>query len=79
MIAHVSGTKPPKFVVPAFLLEPVGWLCESLPQLGRTGLTRQIAWLSKQKIFFSSKKLKPNWVSDRLASKRLLLEQPRII
>jgi len=54
----VLHSKPPKLIIPGFILIALGNICEFIfPLLGkRPPLTRQIAWLSQRKIFFSADK-----------------------
>lgn len=58
VLSKVLGSPSPKFRVPGFALELAGTLCEFfLPLIGkRPPLTRQVAWLAQQNIFFSSQK-----------------------
>lgn len=58
IFARVFNTKPPLLELPGSLVVFVGQLSETvLPIFGLTpSLTRQVAWLSQHKIFFSSKK-----------------------
>lgn len=58
IFCRVLKTKPPKIIIPGAFLEALGNICEFIfPLLGkRPPLTRQIAWLSQRKIFFSSNK-----------------------
>lgn len=58
IFAKVMGTRPPLVVFPGPLLVAAGHLAESLmPAFGMNPpVTKQIAWLSQHKIFFSSKK-----------------------
>ncbi len=57
-LARVLGGKPPYFQLPNWLCESAGVICESIFPLfnKRPALTWQVAWLSQQKIFFSSDK-----------------------
>jgi dihydroflavonol-4-reductase len=54
VFAKVSGSRPPLFEVPGPLLVLAGSLCETYWR--NPPLTKQVAWLSQHKIFFSSKK-----------------------
>lgn len=58
IFCQVLKTKPPTLIIPGALLEALGNICEFVfPLLGkRPPLTRQIAWLSQRRIFFSSDK-----------------------
>lgn len=58
IFARVFNTKPPIMELPGSILVILGTLSENLlPLFGVTpSLTRQVAWLSQHKIFFSSKK-----------------------
>lgn len=58
IFCRVLKTKPPSLIIPGAFLEALGNICEFIfPLLGkRPPLTRQIAWLSQRKIFFSSDK-----------------------
>ncbi|MBX9878956.1 MAG: NAD-dependent epimerase/dehydratase family protein [Candidatus Obscuribacterales bacterium] len=58
IFCRVLKTKPPTIIIPGFILETLGNICEFIfPLLGkRPPLTRQIAWLSQRRIFFSSDK-----------------------
>jgi dihydroflavonol-4-reductase len=58
IFSKLMGTRPPLFVVPGPLLVSAGQLAESaLPMFGiNPPVTKQVAWLSQHKIFFSSKK-----------------------
>lgn len=60
IFCRVLKTKPPKIIIPGFILETLGNICEFIfPLMGkRPPLTRQIAWLSQRRIFFSSDKAK---------------------
>ncbi len=57
-VTGILGSPPPSFEIPGWLLELAGTLTETLaPLFGRTpSLTRQVAWLSQQRIFFSADK-----------------------
>lgn len=59
-LAAVLGGKAPAFPIPGAISELAGNLCESLFPLFnlKPKLTRQVAWLSQRKIFFSSDKAK---------------------
>jgi dihydroflavonol-4-reductase len=52
------GSKPPAFEIPGWILEGIGSLCETIfPLFGQSpALTKQVAWLSQQQIFFSNRK-----------------------
>jgi dihydroflavonol-4-reductase len=58
IFAKVAGSRPPLFAVPGPLISLAGFLSEEiLPAFGIIPpLTRQNAWLSRYKIFFSSEK-----------------------
>ncbi len=58
VLSKVLGSPCPKFRIPGFVLELAGTLCEFfMPLVGkRPPLTRQVAWLAQQNIFFSSQK-----------------------
>jgi len=58
IFCRVLKTKPPSLIIPGAILEALGNICEFIfPLLGKKPpLTRQIAWLSQRKIFFSSDK-----------------------
>lgn len=57
-LARVLNGKSPYFQIPSWLCESAGVLCESIFPLfkKKPALTWQVAWLSHQKIFFSSDK-----------------------
>lgn len=57
-LAQVLNGRKPKFQIPGWLAESTGVCCEVLfPLLNKKpALTWQVAWLSQQKIFFSSNK-----------------------
>jgi dihydroflavonol-4-reductase len=54
-LSKLIGSRPPKFAIPPWLAESAGYISESvLPLFGLTPtLTRQVAWLSARKIFFT--------------------------
>lgn len=56
--SRVLGCRPPAMEIPGSWLELAGSFCEAVaPALGvRPALTRQIAWLSQRRIFFSNQK-----------------------
>lgn len=58
VVSKVIGSKPPTFPIPGAISEALGSICETVfPLFGkRPVLTRQVAWLSQRKIFFSSDK-----------------------
>jgi dihydroflavonol-4-reductase len=58
IVSRVLGAPEPRFEIPGALVELAGQISELvLPLLGRRpALTRQVAWLSQQKIFFSAGK-----------------------
>lgn len=58
--AKIFGSKPPKFPIPDIFLTIAGTLSEQImPLLGKKpALTKQIAYLAQQKIFFSFEKAK---------------------
>jgi len=58
IFAKVAGARPPLFAIPGPLISLAGFLSEDiLPAFGIIPpLTRQNAWLSRHKIFFSSEK-----------------------
>ncbi len=57
-LARLLGGKSPYFQLPSWLCESAGVFCETIfPLIKRKpALTWQVAWLSQQKIFFSSEK-----------------------
>jgi dihydroflavonol-4-reductase len=58
VLSRTLGGKPPAFEIPGWVLEGIGSFCEAIfPMLGRSpALTKQVAWLSQQEIFFSNRK-----------------------
>lgn len=58
ILSRVLNGRKPQFKIPGWLSESAGIICEAtFPLFKRTpALTWQIAWLSQQKIFFSSDK-----------------------
>lgn len=58
VLSQVIGSKPPPFPIPNFVSDMAGTACEAIfPLFGRKpALTRAVAWLSQNRIFFSSDK-----------------------
>jgi dihydroflavonol-4-reductase len=58
LVSRLLGQAEPRLVLPGWLLEPVASISETLmPAFGLTpSLTKQVAWLSQHKIFFSAAK-----------------------
>lgn len=58
IVSHLLGRRKPTLHIPGWLIEGAGALVESTAAICKTrpALTRQVAWLSQQRIFFSSKK-----------------------
>lgn len=58
IVSRVLGSPKPRFEIPGAIIELAGAFSEAVfPLLGqRPALTRQVAWLSRQKIFFSAAK-----------------------
>jgi dihydroflavonol-4-reductase len=58
VLSSTLGSKPPAFEIPGWVLEGLGSFCECVfPVFGKSpALTKQVAWLSQQNIFFSNRK-----------------------
>jgi len=58
IVSRTLGTTQPRFEIPGWILETAAAACETvMPVFGaRPSLTGQVAWLSQQRIFFSSRK-----------------------